>query len=75
MNIPMKSPVRAVSEMLTADQAAELLGVTRRWLDKDRHIARLNGTPPAVPYSVLGHRTIRYRREDVLAFLDARRIG
>jgi hypothetical protein len=49
--------------------------VTRRWLDKDRHIARLNGTPPAVPYSALGHRTIRYRREDVLAFLDARRIG
>jgi len=75
MNIPMKSPVRIASEMLTVDQAAELLGVTRRWLDKDRHIARLNGTSPAVPYNALGHRTVRYRREDVLAFLDASRIG
>ena len=75
MNIPMKSPVRIAYEMLTVDQAAELLGVTRRWLDKDRHIARMNGTPPAVPYNALGHRTVRYRREDVLAFIDASRIG
>ncbi len=75
MNISMKSPSRIASEMLSADRAAELLGVSRRFLDKDRCTARQNGTPPAIPYCVLGHRTIRYRREDVLAFLDARRVG
>ncbi len=61
--------------MLTAHEAAAILGVSRRFLDKDRHLARQNGTPPAVPYSVLGHRTVRYNRFDVLAFLDARRVG
>lgn len=65
---------RAASEMLTTEEAAALLGVTRRFLDKDRHVARQNGTPPAIPYSNLGHRTVRYSRADVLAFLDANRV-
>ena len=65
---------RATPQMLTADEAAALLGVTRRFLDKDRHVARQNGTPPAIPYCNLGHRTVRYSRADVLAFLAANRV-
>lgn len=65
---------RAAPQMLTTDEAAALLGVTRRFLDKDRHVARQNGTPPAIPYSNLGHRTVRYSRADVLAFLAANRV-
>jgi len=61
----------AAPQMLTTEEAAALLGVTRRFLDKDRHIARQNGTPPAIPYSSLGYRTVRYSRADVLAFLAA----
>lgn len=64
----------AAPQMLTTEEAAALLGVTRRFLDKDRHIARQNGTPPAIPYSNLGYRTVRYSRADVLAFLAASRI-
>lgn len=63
-----------VPQMLTTEEAAALLGVTRRFLDKDRYIARQNGTPPTIPYIALGYRTIRYRRSDVLAFLAASRI-
>ncbi|NIY78641.1 helix-turn-helix domain-containing protein [Celeribacter sp. HF31] len=69
-----ETTARAASEMLTTEEAAALLGVTRRFLDKDRHVARQNGTPPAIPYSNLGHRTVRYSRADVLAFLDANRV-
>jgi len=64
----------AAPQMLTTEEAAALLGVTRRFLDKDRHIARQNGTPPSIPYSNLGYRTIRYSRTDVLAFLAASRV-
>lgn len=64
----------AAPQMLTTEEAAALLGVTRRFLDKDRHIARQNGTPPAIPYSNLGYRTVRYSRADVLAFLAASRV-
>lgn len=62
------------SDPLTTEQAAALLGVSRRFLDKDRHESRQNGTPPKIPYATLGHRTVRYRRADVLAFLDANRV-
>lgn len=61
-------------ENLNTEQAAALLGVSRRFLDKDRSESRANGTPPKIPYASLGHRTVRYRRSDVLAFLDANRV-
>jgi hypothetical protein len=75
MPIFIKNPSQVVSDMLTTHDAATLLGVSRRYLDKDRHEARQNGTPPKVPYTHLGHRTVRYRRADVLAYLDANRVG
>lgn len=75
MPIKLKKPAPIVSDMLTVDEAATVLGVSRRYLDKDRYEARANGTPPKVPFSVLGHRTIRYSRADLLAFLEAKRIA
>ncbi|WP_292288846.1 hypothetical protein [Marivita sp.] len=64
----------AAPVMLTTEEAASLIGVTRRFLEKDRHTARQNGTSPAIPYSEMGRRTVRYNRADVLAFLDATRV-
>ncbi|WP_417809490.1 helix-turn-helix transcriptional regulator [Thioclava sp.] len=74
MTISIKKPVRLASEMLTSIEAAQMLGVSRRYLDKDRHAARQNGTPPAIPYIELGHRTVRYHLNDVLGFLASRRV-
>lgn len=74
MPIILKKQAQAASEMITTEEAATLLGVSRRYLDKDRHEARQNGTPPKVPYTNLGHRTVRYSRTDVLAYLEANRI-
>ena len=72
--MPIKYKGHDLFENITTEQAAELLGVSRRFLDKDRHEARQNGTPPKIPYATLGHRTVRYRRSDVLAFLEANRV-
>ena len=51
--------------LLTAE-VAFLLGVTVRTLET----WRLRGGGPR--YIALGHRTVRYRRRDVLAFMQAR---
>ena len=74
MPITLKNSAQAASEMITTEEAAALLAVSRRYLDKDRHEARHNGTPPKVPYTHLGHRTVRYRRADVAAYIDANRV-
>ncbi len=63
------------TELLTTEEAAALLNVSRRFLDKDRHTGRQNGTSPVIPYSVLGHRTVRYSRTDILTFLNTNRVG
>ncbi len=62
-------------EIIDSEQASSLLGVSRRFLDKDRYEARQNGTAPKIPYVTLGHRTVRYLRSDVLAFLAENRVG
>lgn len=73
--ITLKKPANApASEMLTPVEAAQMLGVSPQYLAKDRFEARQGGTPPKVPYSMLGHRSVRYARADVQAFLDARRV-
>lgn len=63
------------SVLLTAKQAAEMLGLSERYLAMDRHTSRANGTPPTVPYVRLGYRTIRYKRADVAAVIDASRVS
>lgn len=46
---------------LSTIEAAALIGVSRQFLDTDRHRAKVNSTPPKIPYIRLG-RTIRYDR-------------
>ena len=72
----LKKQMSAIAgEMLTSGEAAALMGVTTRWLTHDRHVARANGIPPRVPFMALGPRSVRYRRSDVMAYLDANRVG
>lgn len=72
----LKKPATApASEMLTPSEAAQMLGVSAQFLAKDRHEARQGGTPPKVPFVSLGHRSVRYSRTDLQAFLAARRVG
>lgn len=74
MTTNLRNTDQPASEMMTSEQVAKLMGVSRRYLDKDRHEARQNGTSPKLPYVTLGHRTVRYRRSDVDAFLYANRV-
>ena len=74
MPIMLKKSVQSLDDLLTTNEAAKLLGVSRRFLDKDRHEARQNGTSPKIPYMNMGHRTVRYRRSDLVVFLDESRI-
>ena len=74
MPTKLTKSVPSVDDLLTTDEAAKLLGVSRRFLDKDRHEARANGTSPKIPYMNMGHRTVRYRRGDVIVFLDESRV-
>lgn len=56
------------SRWLSVDQAAQYLGCSRNFLDKDR-IARVHG----IPFTRLG-RNIRYDRLQLDAFMEANSI-
>lgn len=57
MNIP---------NLLTTKQAANILGVSAAYLERDRWAGA------KVPFVRLGSRSIRYRREDIDAFITSR---
>lgn len=67
MSLKLKKTSR---HLLSTAEAAELLGMTPRFLALDRHQARANGTSPTVPYVRLGHRTVRYRKADIEALIE-----
>jgi predicted site-specific integrase-resolvase len=50
---------------LTEDQAAEIIGVTARALQKWRETGRYN-----LPFIRIGRRIVRYRPQDIEAFLS-----
>lgn len=52
-------------KLLTTEEAARKLGVSQSYLAKDRH------TGAKVPFIRLGYRSIRYRQEDLDAFVSA----
>ena len=52
-------------KLLTTKEAARELGVSQSFLEKDRH----NGAK--VPFIRIGNRAIRYRQEDLDAFVSA----
>ena len=51
--------------LLTTAQAAEQIGLSKTFLERDRC------TTARIPFIKLGHRTVRYRQEDIDNFLAA----
>lgn len=52
--------------LLTTKQAAETLGVSIAYLERDRWAGA------KVPFVKLGHRSVRYRQEDIDRFIESR---
>lgn len=55
--------------LLSRDEIEDLFGLSRRWLE----LAAWRGDGP--PLIRISRRMVRYRRSDVVAWLDARRVG
>lgn len=49
------------------NEAAEILGMSRSWLDHDRQKSE-----PEIPFIRVGRRAVRYRLSDLLAYAEAR---
>ena len=60
---------KADDELLSPEEAAKILGVTTGTLSVWRSAKRY-----PLGYVKLGRRAIRYRREDLMAFIEAGRI-
>lgn len=60
----IRSTTCAMPVLMTQKQAAEYLGLSESWFERDRWAGA------SLPFLKFG-RTIRYRAEDVQAFLDA----
>ena len=61
----LKAPAKGVAEvepLLTVEEAARLLAVSRSYLDKDRFDALHQGRPPIIPYVKVG-KSVRYRAD------------
>lgn len=54
----------AVPRLITQESAAALLGVSPRWLERDRWVGA------SIPFVKIG-RGIRYRASDIAAFIEA----
>lgn len=61
--------------LLTSEQAASLLGVTRSFLVRDRWQASRTGKGPEVAFVMIGTRTVRYRLFDLKAYVRANRVA
>lgn len=71
MTIKLKKSVTVFS----VKEAAQFLGLSRGWLDRDRSNHNLYGSELKVPYVQLSARKVLYRKADLEAFLDEKRIG
>ena len=56
-------------ELLTAEEAADILGVSSAFLQRDR----VEGNQ--VPFVQVGNRAVRYSRNDLQNYIDGRRHG
>lgn len=54
-----------VDKLLTTVEAAEYLGLSKAYLERDRWQGAI------VPYLRIGQRTIRYRKSDLDKFIDS----
>lgn len=55
-------------ELLTTKQAAELLGVSMAFLERDRWAGA------KVPFVRIGSRTVRYLKSDLEQYIESRRV-
>jgi excisionase family DNA binding protein len=53
-------------ELITTDEAAKCLGVSKAFLERDRWAG------PTIPFVRVGGRAVRYRVSDLEAFIDSR---
>lgn len=71
MTLPM-NPIAhttvAVPVLWSQKAAAEYLGVSQKWLERDRWVG------PTIPYAKVG-RGVRYRASDVVAYLNGNMSG
>jgi|AACY02.16.fsa_nt_gi hypothetical protein len=58
------------SDLLSPAEAAQLLGVSRSFLQKDR----LRDIPK-IPFIKMGHKTIRYHIDDLIEFIKRQKKG
>lgn len=68
---PRKEPALS---MLTEEQAAEYIGMSTHYLRCDRSRGTVKGRTPGPAFIKLGRNKVRYRREDLDAWLSARRV-
>jgi len=54
------------NQLLTTEQAARYLGVSKAFLERDRWAGA------QIPFVRVGRRAVRYRRSDLDAFLETR---
>ena len=54
------------NQLLNTKQAAEFLGVSRAFLERDRWA----GTRTRLPFIKVGSRAVRYRLEDLEAYIE-----
>ena len=57
-------------ELVTTDEAAEILGVSAAFLQRDRV-----ADTQQVPFVQVGNRAVRYSRKDLQSFINGRRQG
>lgn len=55
-------------KLLTTADAAELLGVSKAFLERDRWAGTTTGT--RIPFIKVGSRAVRYRASDLDAYID-----
>ncbi|MFC6709611.1 helix-turn-helix domain-containing protein [Paracoccus cavernae] len=53
-----------VARLLTQKEVAEILGVSEKWIERDRWVER------RIPFTKIG-RSVRYRAADLNAYIDA----
>lgn len=60
----IKETTVAVPRLLAQDAVAEILGVSTKWLERDRWVER------RLPFVKIG-RGVRYRADDIAAYIEA----
>lgn len=63
-----------MSTPLTPEQAAEYIGVSTHFLRNARYRGTVAGHTPGPAFVKLGHRTVRYQRADLDAWLATHRV-